>query len=70
MFPAYGGKRLSCKAVHNGVEKRVTRFADDEEVEVEVWEWLRQQPKDFCSAGFDALLQRWDKCINVGGGYG
>jgi hypothetical protein len=25
--------------------------------------------KDFYSAGFDALVKRWDKCINVGGGY-
>jgi hypothetical protein len=21
------------------------------------------------AAGFDALVKRWDKCINVGGGY-
>jgi hypothetical protein len=44
------------------------RFADDEEVETEVWKWLRQQSKDFYAAGFDALVKRWDKCINVGGG--
>jgi hypothetical protein len=31
--------------------------------------WLRQQPHDFNAAGFDALAKRWDKCINVGGGY-
>jgi hypothetical protein len=30
---------------------------------------LRQQSKDFCAAGLDALLKRWDKCINVGGRY-
>jgi hypothetical protein len=30
---------------------------------------LKQQPKDFYAASFDALLKRWDKCINVGGGY-
>jgi hypothetical protein len=29
--------------------------------------WLRQQSKDFYAAGFDALVRRWDKCINVGG---
>jgi hypothetical protein len=44
-------------------------FADDEEVETEVWGWLRQQSKDLCAVGFDALVKRWDKCINVGGGY-
>jgi hypothetical protein len=31
--------------------------------------WLRQQSKDFCDAGFDALVKRWDKCISVDGGY-
>jgi hypothetical protein len=45
------------------------RLADDEEVETEVRKWLRQQSKDFCAAGFDALLERWVKCIIVGGGY-
>jgi hypothetical protein len=44
-------------------------FADDKEVEMEVWKWLRQQSKHFCAAGFDAVVKRWDKCINVGGGH-
>jgi hypothetical protein len=44
------------------------RFADDEEVETEVRKWLRQQSKDFYAAGFDALVKRWDKYTNVGGG--
>jgi hypothetical protein len=39
------------------------------EVEIEVLKWMRQQSKDFYAAGFDALLKRWDKCINVGGEY-
>jgi hypothetical protein len=69
MFPVYGGKCLSRKAVHSCVDKRGKRFADDEEVETEVRKWLRQQPKYFYAAGFDALVKRWDKCINVGGGY-
>jgi hypothetical protein len=25
--------------------------------------------KYFYAAGFDTLVKRWDKCINVGGGY-
>jgi hypothetical protein len=37
-------------------------FADDEEVETEM---LRQQPKYFYAARFDALVKRWDKCISV-----
>jgi hypothetical protein len=54
VFVAYSGSKLGGK-----------RFIDDEEVETEVQKWLRQQPKDF----FDALVKRWDTCINVGGGY-
>jgi hypothetical protein len=34
-----------------------------------VRKWLRQQSKDFYAAGFDGLVKRWDKRINVGGGY-
>jgi hypothetical protein len=30
---------------------------------------LGQQSKDFSSAGIDAMVKRWDKCINVGEGY-
>jgi hypothetical protein len=51
------------------VEKGSRRFADDEEVETEAWKWLRQQSKDFYTAGFDALVKRWDKYIDVGGEY-
>jgi hypothetical protein len=31
--------------------------------------WLIQQSKDFYAAGFDTLVKRSDKYINVGGGY-
>jgi hypothetical protein len=31
--------------------------------------WLRQESKDSCSVGFEALVIQWDKFINVGGGY-
>jgi hypothetical protein len=45
MFPVYGGKCLWRKAVHKWFEKHGKRFADDEDVEMEVWKWLRQQSK-------------------------
>jgi hypothetical protein len=60
---------LSRKAVHKWVKKRGKDFANDEDVETEVRKWLRQESKDLNAAGFDALVLRWDKCINVGGGY-
>jgi hypothetical protein len=44
-------------------------FRYDEEVETEGRKWLRQQSKNFYAAGFDALVKRWDMCINVGAGY-
>jgi hypothetical protein len=44
------------------------RFTD-EEIETEVRNWRRHQRKDLYAAGFDALVKRWDKCINVCGGY-
>jgi hypothetical protein len=69
MLPIYCGKCLSCKAVRIWVEKCGRYFADDLEVKTEVRKWLRQRSKDFYAAGFDALVKRWDKCINVGGGY-
>jgi hypothetical protein len=41
-------------------------FGVDEEIETELRKWLRQQSKDFYAAGFDPLVKRWDKYINVG----
>jgi hypothetical protein len=35
----------------------------------QVRKWLIKQPKEFYAAGFDALEKRWDKFINVCGGY-
>jgi hypothetical protein len=65
MSPVYGGSVCCVKRFPLGGK----RFADDEEVETEVRKWLRQQPKDFYAAGFDALVKRWDRCIDVDGGY-
>jgi hypothetical protein len=66
MFPTYGRKLLSRKAVDNWVEKCGKRFADDEEIETEVAETT---VKKFYAAGFDTLVKRRDKCISVGGVY-
>jgi hypothetical protein len=60
MFPVYGGKCLSRKAVLSWAEKFSqgrSKLADDAQPVAEVAE------------AFDALVKRWDKCINVGGGY-
>jgi hypothetical protein len=65
MIPVYGGMCLSHKAVQKFSEGR-SKVGDDE---MEVRKCLGQQLEDFYAAGFDALVKRWDKCINVGGGY-
>jgi hypothetical protein len=48
MFVAKSGSQLGGK-----------RFADDEKFETEVRKWLRQQSRDFCAVGFDALVKQW-----------
>jgi hypothetical protein len=40
-------------------------FPNDEAVEREVTAWFRQQPKEFYATGFQGLVKRWDKCLNV-----
>jgi hypothetical protein len=65
MFAVYEAECLSRKAVHNWVQKRGRCFSHDEEVETKVRKWLRQQPKDLCGSGFKAVVNLWDKCINV-----
>jgi hypothetical protein len=72
MFFVYGGECLLHKVVHIWVKKKTPcgkRCADEEEVEMEVWKWLRQHSDSYFAAGFVTLIQRWDKCISVGGGY-
>jgi hypothetical protein len=56
-FPVYGGKCLSRNSLQ---DVRKSQVMPDLERK-----WLRQQWKDFCAAGFDALVKRWDKCITV-----
>jgi len=45
------------------------RFPDDDAVERAVRAWFRQEPKEFYAAGFQGLVKRWDKCLNLYGDY-
>jgi len=45
------------------------RFPDDDAVERAVRAWFRLQPKEFYAAGFQGLVKRWDKCLNLYGDY-
>jgi hypothetical protein len=72
ILTVYGGKCLSRKAVHNSVEKFSqgrSEFADDGRSGRPGAELAEIIVRNFCAAGFDALVKRWDMCINVGGGY-
>jgi hypothetical protein len=35
----------------------------------EVTASVRQRPKEFYAAGFQGLVKRWDKCLNIQGDY-
>jgi hypothetical protein len=52
IIPVYCGKCLSRKAVHNWVEKRGNRFADDEKIETEVGEVAETRAKRLLCRGF------------------
>ena len=34
-----------------------------------VHQWIEQQSSSFFAAGIETLVRRWDKCLNVLGGY-
>ena len=45
------------------------RFTSDLEAQTVVHEWLAQQPASFFAEGIQKLIPRWDKCLNIRGGY-
>jgi histone-lysine N-methyltransferase SETMAR len=45
------------------------KFKSDEEVQAAVHDWLQRQPKDFFSRGIQALVKRWNTCIERSGDY-
>jgi hypothetical protein len=69
MFPVYGGNVFSRKAIHNWLRNFLKDVRKSQMMPEQIRKWLRQQSKDFYAAGFDALVKRWDSCINDGGGY-
>jgi hypothetical protein len=60
---------LSRKAVHNWIKKLSQGRRKLQMMPDQVQEWLRQQSKDLYAASFDAMVKRWGKYINIGGGY-
>ena len=50
-------------------ELRGRKFSSDEAVQKAVHEWLCDQPKTFFLDGIHKLVDRWNKCIKMGGDY-
>jgi hypothetical protein len=69
MLLVYGGQILSRKVLHNWIETFSQGHSKVSHDETEVRNRLRQQSKRLLSAGFDALINKLDTCIKVGGGY-
>jgi hypothetical protein len=71
MISVYSGKCLSRKAVHNWVDKLFQGRLKVADVDISTEAVVQRDrgQKNFYAAGFDELVKRWDKCMNVGGGY-
>ena len=56
---------------NNPLEQHLSgeRFPDNDAVEWAVCVWFRQQPQEFYGTGFQGLVKRWDKCLNLFGDY-
>jgi len=72
----YGEHFLSRQAIHNWVQKLSegrTSIEDEHRagrpVEIATPETFRRKPKEFYAAGFQGLVKRWDKCLNLYGDY-
>jgi len=63
MLPMYGEHCLPCQAT---LLKHLSgkRFPDDA-VERAMCVWFRQQRQEFYATGFQELVKRWDKCLNL-----
>jgi hypothetical protein len=69
MFPVDGGNICRVKRFTTGSRNSLKDVRKSQMMPTKLGKWLRQQSKHFYASGFDALVKRWDKCINVGGGY-
>ena len=75
MLPMYGEHCLSRQAVHNSCrssrkgEKYRRGTSSPSAGARAVCSWFRQQPQEFYAAGFQGLVKRWDKCLNLYGDY-
>jgi hypothetical protein len=67
MFPVKVGSVYRVKRFTIGSRNSLKGVRKLQAMPDHVQEWLRQQSRDLYAAGFDTLVKRWEKCINVGG---
>jgi histone-lysine N-methyltransferase SETMAR len=48
---------------------RGRKFNLDDDVQLAVHEWHREQPQEFFYSGIQALVSRWHKCVELQGDY-
>ena len=68
MLPMYGEHCLSRQAVHNWVQK-FSEGRTSIEDEHRAGRPVPTATKRFYAAGFQGLVKRWDKCLNLYGDY-
>jgi hypothetical protein len=69
MLPMYSEHCQSRQAVHNWVQKFSEGQKSIEGEHRAVCACFRQQPQEFYATGFQGLVKRWDKCLNLYGDY-
>jgi hypothetical protein len=69
MLPMNAEHCFSRQGVHNWVQKISERRTSIEDEHRVCRITFRQQPKEFFAAGFQGIVKRWDKCLNLYGDY-
>ena len=69
MLPMYGEHCLSRQAVHNWVQKFSEGRTSIEDEHRAGWPVEIATPETLQRAGFQGLVKRWDKCLNLYGDY-
>jgi hypothetical protein len=59
-------RRMTC---HEIAQETNLSVGTDDEVKQAVLGWFSRTDKSFYAEAFQALVRRWDKCINVAGEY-
>jgi hypothetical protein len=62
IIPVYGGTVCRVNRFTTGSRNSLKDVRKSQMMPDQVRKWLRQQSKDFCAAGFDALVERWVTC--------